>query len=86
MNLAEGSPLHYLLCPRLGAAAKWAVPDFEPVTWSLSGGITRVLNWLAEAMSRYQLRLCGWTSPAGAWRGWQLAPRMAPVLRIRRPR
>jgi len=29
MNLAEGSPLHYLPCPRLGAAATWAVPDLN---------------------------------------------------------
>jgi hypothetical protein len=51
------------------------------VTSSLSGRITRVLNWHAEAMSRYQLRCCGWASPAGASRGWQRAPGMARVLR-----
>ncbi len=29
MNLAEGSPPHYLPCPRLGATATWAVPDLN---------------------------------------------------------
>jgi hypothetical protein len=67
-------------------AAKRAVRELNLLTLSLSGRITRVLNWLAEAMPRCQLRLCGWASPAEASRGWQLAPGMVPVLRIIRPR
>jgi len=64
-------------------AAKWAVRELNLLTLSLSGRITRVLNWPAETTLPFHLRLCGWTLPTAAVRGWQLAPQMAPILGIR---
>ena len=58
---------------------------FEPVTFSVSGKIVRVLNWADESLPCSYQRLCRWMSLTEALCGWQLAPRMAPILAIMDP-
>jgi hypothetical protein len=54
----------------------------EPVTFSVSGKIVEVLNWVGEPLRCNYQQLCRWMSLDEALCGWQLAPRMAPILAI----
>ena len=58
---------------------------FEPVTFSVSGKIIGILSWAEEPFRPNYQQLCRWMSLAEALCGWQLAPRMAPVLAIMDP-
>ena len=58
---------------------------FEPVTFSVSGKIIGVMSWAGESLLCDYQQLCRWMSLTEALHGWQLAPRMAPILVTMRP-